>query len=658
MQYRPDIDGMRAIAVLGVMFFHAGLGFPGGYVGVDVFFVISGFLITSIILNDLRNQRFSMIHFWGKRIRRILPAVSLVVLFILVVGWLIMGPRDYKRLGEQVLTLIILAANIKFWKENDYFDKAADTNPMLHTWSLSIEEQFYLFLPVILLLLFKFNRERWIYPLLWITITLSLVGSIVISQSHPRANFFLIPTRIWELDVGALLAFRMPTLSRRSANIFSIVGLSGILIPYFAYPQGITFPGISALPPVLGAAMIIIAGTQKGSIAEIGSDSNFRPLITKLLSIKPLVFIGLISYSLYLWHWPILAFQKFLYLDSSNIWIQLLLLISATVIAWISWRYVEQPFRKRSNFQKTYKVYIAGAVMTLLLLLPASYIATTKGVEKRIDKSMRQMYQEDVASPFRHIITQRNRDIMIHGKDPSAPILLGSPGEIPQIFVWGDSHTAALLPGLDVAFKELGIPGQATTMGGVPPVLNWYYRLEDTKEYNQKIFERICMIHESNPSLIVIMAARWESYFENAVPRVAPPGFREALSDTIQKLRENGIKIIIFKQVPSFGYSPPDMYMGASLFGINTSKFKTSLEEHSRRMAVINRYFESLQSDSILLFDPNPYLARENGDIVPVEVVDGIWHSLWADDNHMSKYGSLKLVSGIKKLMSDVIKTE
>lgn len=708
MQYRPDIDGMRAIAVLGVLFYHAGLGFPGGYIGVDVFFVISGFLITTIILNELRNGKFSLIHFWGKRIRRILPAVSLVVLSIIIAGWFLMPPGDYRRLGEQVLTLILLSANFKFWKENDYFDKAADTNPMLHTWSLSIEEQFYLLLPVILFLLFKYNREKWIYPLLWITIIVSFVTSVYMSYTHPKSNFFLLHTRIWELDVGVLIAYHMPKLSRRSADIFSVIGLLGILIPYFIYPEGIKFPGMSALPPVLGAAMLIIAGSQTRIGSELTPSSSYRPLVSNILSLKPLVFIGLISYSLYLWHWPILALQKYLSLDHTQPWIQLLLLASAFVIAWISWRFIEQPFRDRRNFPKEVHIYLVGFVLTLLLALPAASIIASRGAQDRLDPSIRNMYadpggfrlprifkeRKDYSSPIK--LGRKSPNPANHKQNPrvestpppstetsitnipqgTTPPLQSTPTtpqdaslpqksgtrasksqeNIPQIFVWGDSHASAILPAMNQACLDLGISCQASVRAATAPVLDWYYKDKGSIEFNSSVFSKITALAEENPSLIVMLAARWESYFARHKDGsyTAPAGFEEALSTTIQKLRENGIRVLIFKQVASFPFSPPDAYMRALFLGLDTSRIKTSIDENDAKMKDANSFFDDLKSTDVILFDPNRILADEKGDIFPAQKVDGLWYSIWRDGNHLSRYGSMKLVGEFKSLLDSI----
>ena len=207
LKYRPDIDGLRAIAVLGVVFYHAGLGFPGGYVGVDVFFVISGYLITSLIRKELQSGDFCMLNFWERRARRILPALSMLVVAVLLAGWFLMLPADYEALGKQTIALVFFCSNIKFWMESGYFDSIASEKPLLHTWSLSLEEQFYIVIPILLGLLFKFRRSGWVVPVLGGICLTSFALSISWVEHQREAAFYLLPARAWELGLGSLVAF-------------------------------------------------------------------------------------------------------------------------------------------------------------------------------------------------------------------------------------------------------------------------------------------------------------------------------------------------------------------------------------------------------------------------------------------------------------------
>ena len=361
--YRPDIDGLRAIAVLGVVFFHAGLGFPGGYAGVDVFFVISGFLITSLILKELRQGTFSLLGFWERRARRILPALTVVVVAILIAGWFFLLPADYEVLGKQIVALAALSSNIKFWWETGYFATSAEEKPLLHTWSLSLEEQFYLLIPLLLWFLFRLRKSSWVAPVLFLGAIASFTLSVIGSYRAPSATFFLLPTRAWELAAGSLLAFVQPIPQPRLRTLIAWLGLAAILGPLFFYAPGIRFPGLTALPPVAGAALLIWSGLRPPSsdlrpptsdlrpptsvLRPPSSDSRL-PLPNRLLATRPLVWIGLLSYSLYLWHWPLFAYCKYLSSTPPTLPVRLSLVAISVLLAWLSLCFVERPFRSRS----------------------------------------------------------------------------------------------------------------------------------------------------------------------------------------------------------------------------------------------------------------------------------------------------------------------
>ena len=282
-KYRPDIDGIRALAVLAVVIFHAKLGLSGGYAGVDVFFVISGFLITGIILRELKNGTFSFVSFWERRIRRILPALAAVTAAILAAGWFLLVPDDYRSLGRQILALVLCASNVQLYREDGYFATRSEEKPALHTWSLSVEEQFYLAAPFLLWLAFRWNRQRAV-PTILATLAIitatSFALAVYASYRKPSAAFFLLPYRAWELGVGSLLVLAPILRSRLLCNAASWTGLVLILATFLFYPEGIRFPGVTALPPVMGTALLIWAGC--------GNPSP-QPLPNRLLSLKPFV---------------------------------------------------------------------------------------------------------------------------------------------------------------------------------------------------------------------------------------------------------------------------------------------------------------------------------------------------------------------------------
>lgn len=300
LRYRADVDGLRAIAVSPVVLFHAGLQtFSGGYVGVDIFFVISGYLITSLLLKENRSRSFSIITFYDRRIRRIFPALFAVMLLSALAGGWLQTPADFQQFGQSVIATSLFSSNVFFWWKAGYFDSASDVKPLLHTWSLGVEEQFYIFFPVLLFVLYRWYSERGKYLLVLLAL-FSFILSVYAVETRPSAAFYLAPTRAWELLLGSLLAFDLfPEFnSRILREVGSLFGFGFILFSVLTYSQNSAFPGLRALPPCAGAALIIHSGASGVSY------------IRNALSIRPIVFVGLISYSLYLWHWPLIVLYK------------------------------------------------------------------------------------------------------------------------------------------------------------------------------------------------------------------------------------------------------------------------------------------------------------------------------------------------------------
>lgn len=359
LKYRAEIDGLRALAVVPVILFHAGAaGFSGGYVGVDIFFVISGYLITTILLNELEQDRFSLIGFYERRARRILPALFLVMLACLPFAWFMMHPSELVDFSQSLLATTGFSSNILFWLESGYFDTEAELKPLLHTWSLAVEEQFYIFFPLMLLFLWPMGRAN-LFALV------SGLGLASLAFAHwgayalPSATFYLLPTRAWELFAGALIAFYFkrresqacpPALNGRAAEWLGLAGLGLIVASIALFDKQTPFPSLYALVPVAGTCLLIVYA-QPGTITQ------------RLLSQRVLVGIGLISYSGYLWHQPILAFyrfNKFGHLSAFEI-IAVCALVAA--LAYLSWRFVEAPFRSKTRISRNTIFALSGLCM-------------------------------------------------------------------------------------------------------------------------------------------------------------------------------------------------------------------------------------------------------------------------------------------------------
>lgn len=343
MQYRREIDGLRALAVLPVILFHAGYHpFAGGFVGVDVFFVISGYLITSIILSDLVKGRFTIADFYERRARRILPALFLVMFLCLPFAWLWLQPDDMKDFSESLVSVSLYVSNILFWRESGYFQAAAELKPLLHTWSLAVEEQFYIFFPVMMILAWRWGR-RWVPAIL----VIGLLASFAISQwgvmTNPAGAFFLLPARGWELLAGGLAAYYLHHFQAPGSPVIREVG-SGlgiilVLIAIFTYDEGTSFPGVNAILPVLGTTLIILFASP-------------ATLAGRALGLKPMVGIGLISYSAYLWHQPLFAYARHRSIEPPTDLLFAVLSVVSLVLAYFSWKYVEAPFRDKRRFTR------------------------------------------------------------------------------------------------------------------------------------------------------------------------------------------------------------------------------------------------------------------------------------------------------------------
>ena len=359
MKYRTEIDGLRSVAVLPVIFFHAGWHFfGGGFVGVDIFFVISGYLITTIIADELSRGEFSILRFYERRAKRILPALFVVCTASLFMAWLFLHSRDFSDFTSSLVAVATFSSNILFWLEADYFDTAAEMKPMLHTWSLAVEEQFYIFFPLLLMALWKLGQTR----LAWIIGAICL-GSLALAQWQvvhaPMAAFFLLPARAWELGIGALCAFYLrgspAPLGLALKNALSLLGLGLIAYAIFAFDARTPTPSVTTLAPTLGTALIIL-------FASPGT------WVQSLLSLRPMVAVGLISYSAYLWHQPLMSFARHNSLEEPAWYIMAALVVLTLVLAWLSLRYIETPVRKGRIPQLRVFAYSATGLLAFVTL--------------------------------------------------------------------------------------------------------------------------------------------------------------------------------------------------------------------------------------------------------------------------------------------------
>ncbi len=490
-QYRPDIDGLRAMAVLAVLLYHFDFSiFSGGFTGVDIFFVISGFLITQNIMADIGNGTFSFARFYVRRIKRLFPALYTILFLSLVFSHLLFTPEHYIQFGKSLLYSVLSTSNILFWKEAGYFDTAAEFKPLLHTWSLAVEEQFYFIWPTLLLLLSKLGKKTWPFFFLIIVSAASLYEAEHWLKSDPSGAFFLTPFRLAEFACGAVLVWLPPlSVGRKWLTEFLLaIGFLGIGWGIFAFSKQTAFPGLNALIPCLGAALIIYSGQAR--------------VLGWLLRNPVAVFIGLISYSLYLIHWPLLIFYKYWKYTELTLADRLGLLLGCFLLAWLSWKFIEQPFRKGRIFSQ--RIFLALCALCAALLLTAgTKILQQDGFPSRINNKFEQMKN---AGQF-HID-------QYGGKGYSFTSEFGAKKADYDVIITGDSFVLQYATGLDQLFQQHGIRAKtaadyACIIG--PDVTFFYKGQPDTACSEQS--KRFFKLAEGNHTPVILSLA-WEWYID------------------------------------------------------------------------------------------------------------------------------------------------
>jgi peptidoglycan/LPS O-acetylase OafA/YrhL len=503
IQYRPEIDGLRAIAVLAVLIFHAKLGFlPGGFVGVDIFFVISGYLITSIILHDEKRGNFSLLRFYERRTRRIFPALFVVILFCLIVGSFLFTPLDFTRLGWAAFASMAFFSNIHFAKLEGYFAPSSESQPLLHTWSLGVEEQFYLVAPLVILLVHRkfFNYRTLIFALLFLA---SLTASVYGVYSGSRRIFFMPHARACELLIGVAIAMDLiPRLNKTWLNeAIATLGLVMIVGSFFFITSISPFPGVLALFPTIGTGLLIYA--LAGSTG----------MIARLLSAKPMVGIGKISYSLYLWHWPLLALAEYEFGDVLTAYHRIGLLFLAVALSVLTYFYVEQPARNRTQWLTRNKVFAMGTAAIAVIASACFIIQRTDGVPQRLPKDV-----QIVAELARAHEATGDCSVGVRQRKKIQPEVCGlgdSPSKPPQFILWGDSHAQAMSPVLNQLVIAEGLQGLNLFNHGCPSVVG----LKNYPEVFRPClaFERVFEKYVQDPQITdVIMASYWVFYTEGS----------------------------------------------------------------------------------------------------------------------------------------------
>lgn len=601
ISYRPDIDGLRAIAVLAVVFYHLGLGpVRGGFVGVDVFFVISGFLITAIIQREIRQGEFSYAGFYQRRVRRLFPALFVVLAATLATGLAVLLPSDLVVLGRTTAATVFFASNVYLWRHSGYFDGAAELNPLLHTWSLAVEEQFYIGLPVLLLVVNRYAR-RLVGPAV-ITVGLgSFVLCVALQPYRPTAVFYLAPFRAWELMAGAVLALGLvPQLAQRwHRETLSAAGLGLLVYSIVATRAGPSFPGWAAALPVLGTAALIHAGT---------GDSVVR----RALSWRPVVYVGLLSYSLYLWHWPLLVYARYLKgLEPLGGWRWAILAASLGLSA-LSLRFVETPFRRGRRLREPRRLFARAALATGVATALGLGLSWSGGWTARFDPAVIALDRERRPEiPF--LTCMRLRLDPARADDVCR---VGSPDATPQVLIWGDSHALAWLPAFDGLLRDEGLAGLFAGQSACAPLVD-VHNPSNARCLAHNASVREILLEDERLRLVVLIAS-WPSYsWDRGKYRISDASgrtgnsvvFPEALQRTVAMIHGAGRSAWLIGPTPGAPLEAPLRMALArrsgrnDLSGVSTRAFDRKRKDFQRAVAL-------LPPELPLLFtDPGPWFC-------------------------------------------------
>jgi peptidoglycan/LPS O-acetylase OafA/YrhL len=624
MIYRREIDGLRAVAVVPVILFHAGLTvFSGGYVGVDVFFVISGFLITSILIDELTQGSFSITRFYERRARRILPALFFVMLCCIPFAWVWMLPSELKSFSQSLVAVTLFTSNILFWYGDGYFASATELKPLLHTWSLAVEEQYYLLFPLSLMLLWPFGRKR----LFWTIVCVTIVSFLISEwgwRNKPSANFYLAPTRAWELLAGSICAFWLSGRDQPENNWLSSLGLAAIFVAIFCYDENTPFPSIYALVPVVGTALVIVFGGAGTWTA-------------RLLSARPFVGIGLISYSAYLWHQPLFAFARIRIFPEPKQLLMMALSFITLILAYFSWRYIEMPFRKGKN--------------SLLLKKRTLFISICISAAAFLIFGFLGYLHEGFASRSRGLASAPNvedRLIVNYGlhSECEGEFNLSAncyTSKKPRVLLWGDSYAMHLVQGILASDPQIAL--QQHTLSSCSPILD-----VAPSSGHTKLWVRRCIafndnvlnwLHQNSSIDLVILSSSFvgvttgevmardgQKFDADDITRV-----RSALIRTVKKIRSNGTRVIIVSPPPVSGWDNGLCVARAAFANISNEKCLFAFNSREKPLSLLRSVEQEVPifwlSDAIC---PQGTCNPKQGGVF-----------IYRDKGHLSKEGSAYL---------------
>lgn len=657
LRYRPELDGLRAVAVLGVFAFHLlPKSIPGGYLGVDVFFVLSGFLITALIMKSTADKSFSFFDFYIRRARRLLPALIVAVIFTLLVAGIIFSPEHYKAAGQSGIYASLGVANIHFWLSTGYFDLATSVKPFIHYWSLGVEEQFYLIWPALLVFGAAIFGRAGKLGLLVILSLISFGAMVWVQINHYDAAFYLMPFRIWEFGAGACLVFIGSKRSDDGAAAKSLLGavltLAGLALILASFWWGVKIDNLAALllVPVAGAGMIIAGGLNIVSRAVLANPVSR--------------FLGKISYSLYLYHWPVIIFARYIFGADLSPVILIGVIVIATGLAYLSYRFIETPFRKgwtASAALDRMAVPAALAPIILGIVFTSSHIWNQSGWAWRLSPELRK-----VVEATREVPNPNCEHRLIPGVDKRLCVF-GDRREKIDFVIIGDSHSNALAAGLTHAMKQQRLTGVAMPRGGRVPLMNTQIITTSGRGFRGDSNADFAAAFAVKPDYI-LLHARFALYWhttggDNAMETATryltqldgrgdlsaaatQAQFELGLRETLQNIKARGIRPIIIGPVPNPGVDPLQCLSRPYLRTVDSALASchgfSQTQSRARNADVMARLKALSEQEGAIFFDPTPIYCRPGAPTCN-RVVNG--RLIYRDDDHLSLYGG-RLLGG------------
>lgn len=646
--YRPDIDGLRAIAVLAVILYHFNPNWlPGGFIGVDIFFVISGYFIIGIIVRELADGKFSLLNFWERRVRRIFPALFVVLTATTIASYyFLLIPVDFARYGQSLMTQSISVSNWWFMRQSTYFASPDNSIPILHTWSLSVEEQFYLLFPLLALLIYPYLKKQFGIAMIG-TAVLSFIYSVVLVNSIPdnqfsipfvphlwgeatnsSAGFYFIASRFWELLVGGIIAvYALDLRHHWLSEFFAFAGLAIIGAGFMYLTKMSQFPGVAALLPVLGTASVIIANTGQATLTR------------KILSFPVLVYIGLISYSLYLWHWPLLVFARYQLIPPTTLDMrdQILVLIAIFILSVLTYHVIENPTRQKRLLVKRDHLFLTAITGTALLFAAGMVTAKNNGYPNRIPLDARKiaLAMEDLNPRTAECLTHSS----IGASATDKPCLLGMQDASHIDFVlWGDSHANATMPAFDAFGRQTNRTGIFFGETACPPFLTNKPITSDPRctEQNKEASAYI----QAHPSAEVFIVSEWREAYKYTDYTEGSDRFSQLaplLYETLSKLPSEA-KITIFGRIQTFENQLPRSLFFALVNGKPIPPYMTRDVWDQSLMRFDAGVLQVAPSfNNVRLINPDQTFCKQNACYIMDD--KGFYY---VDDSHLSTYGAMQ----------------